>query len=114
MSYSSRLVSALQLGDFGAGGADQLVIGVGMSFEAPSPCDRLSEDHPGPVSQRWITGRARCQLSQLANHGNLLLALRQRASIGSNLDAHVIRIAIDVAERSFGQFVHEGRRVLAE
>src|SRR5271167_370121 len=99
MSHSSDLVSAPQLGDFGSGGADQLVIGVGVSFETPSTGDRFGENHPRSISQRWITRRECCQLCQLANHGNLLLARRQRASIGSNLDAHVIRIAIDVAER---------------
>src|SRR5271154_5385239 len=69
MSRSSHLVSALQLGDFGAGQADQLVVGVGMPFEAPSPRDRLREDPPGSISERWITRRARSQFRQLPNHG---------------------------------------------
>src|SRR5216684_658901 len=76
MSRSSPLVSALQLGDVGAGQADQLVVGVGMSFEAPSPRDRLREDHPGSISERWITRRARSQFRQLPNHRYLLLTLR--------------------------------------
>lgn len=42
--------------------------------------------------------RARCEISQLANDGDLLLALRQGAGVRGHVDANVIRITIDVAQ----------------
>ena len=102
-----------QLGELGAGGGDQVGVGVRVAPDAPTALGCLGEQHPGTVAEASVAGRLRDDVGEPAHHGELLVPVK-RARVGQYLDPDVAAVAVDVGQAVSRQLVHERRGVLAE
>src|SRR5580704_11658491 len=105
--------SRLQLGDLGAGGGDQLGVGVGVALQAPAPLGGFGQQDPGAGGQARVGGGGGDEVGELADHRQLLVPV-QRAGVGEHLDPDVTAVAVDVGQAPGRELVHETRGVLAE
>src|SRR5438094_1270261 len=84
-----------------------------MPTKSPPTFNCFRQEHPGPTRQRGIAGGSGDHVSELADHGKLLVTV-ERPCVGEYLHPDVIAVSFDVRERAVREVVNERRVVLAE
>lgn len=87
----------LEVRDLGAGGEDELVVGVGVAAQAPAAGCGFGEQDPGPVGEAGVAGGGGDDPGEFLDDGQLLVPV-EGAGVGEDLDSDVGAVAVDVGQ----------------